>query len=161
MKRVLLTAVMMTIVSAAMFANKIVAEGESFTPLGKYTIELADDPFMMQGEECKSYVISYLNSPTEVRVVICNGKNCKRYVVMSDQLAVQYVCNEYYFGVEKLSREFQADGLSTDDNALNRAEYFHQKVLGPGEGSELSNTRLIAAYFPMLVNGMAETVAMR
>jgi len=161
MKKVFLTAVMMTIVTAAMFANKVVAEGETFTPLGNYRIELADDPVMMQGEECTSYIISYKNSPMEVKVVICNDKKCQRYVVTSDELAVQYVCNEFYFGVEKLGREFQAEGLSTDDNALNRAEYFHQKVLGPGEGSELSNTRLIAAYFPMLVNGMEENVAMR
>lgn len=161
MKKVFLTAVMMMFVSAAMFANKIVAEGESFTPFGNYRIELADNLVMMQGNECKSYVISYRNSPMEVKVIICKGKNCKKYVVTSDRLSVQYVCNENYFGVERLSSEFQSDGLSTDDNALNRAEYFHQKVLGPGQASELSNTMLIAAYFPMLVNGMAEVVAVK
>jgi hypothetical protein len=47
----------------------------------------------------------------------------------------------------------------TSDAALNRSEYFHQKVLAPGKRSEVENTQLIAAYFPLLINGTAETLA--
>ncbi len=157
----ILAAVMMTLITSATFANKIVAEGQTFTALGNYKIELADNPFVMKGEECKSFTISYENSPMEVTVVICKEKNCKKFVVLSDKLSVQYVCNNYYFGVEKLGKDIEAEGYKTSDAALNRAEYFHQKVLGSGQGNELENTQLIAAYFPMLVNNMAELTATR
>jgi hypothetical protein len=95
----------------------------------------------------------------EVTVVICKDRNCKRYVVLSEKLSVQYICNEYYFGVEKLDKSFKKDGYRTSDSALNRTEYFHQKVLTPGKGDELENTKLIAAYFPMLLNDSSEVIA--
>jgi hypothetical protein len=152
MKRILVFAVIILVSTTALFARKLVAEGKTFTQLGSYKIEIADNPVLLKGQDCATYVIRYENTPMEVTVVICKDKNCKRYVVLSDKLSVQYVCNVSYFGVEKLGKDFEAEGYKTSDTALNRYEYFHQKVLGPGMGNELDNTKLIAAFFPMLMN---------
>jgi hypothetical protein len=87
----------------------------------------------------------------EVTLVICKDKKCKRYVVLSDKLSVQYVCNATYFGVERLDKSFEKDGYKTSDASLNKTEYFHQKVLGSGQKDELEAIQLIAAYFPFLL----------
>jgi hypothetical protein len=87
----------------------------------------------------------------EVTIVIRKGKDCKNYIVLSDKLSVQYVCNENYFGVEMLDKSLQVEGFKPSESALNRSEYFHQKKLAHGKRGELENTQLIAAYFPMLI----------
>jgi hypothetical protein len=157
----LILAVVILISTTASFARKKVAEGKSFTSFGNYKIELADNSVAMKGSDCKTYVISYENTPMEVTVVICKDKKCKRFVVLSDKLSVQYVCNKDYFGVERLGPEFASEGYRTSDSALNRGEYFHQKVLAPGQGDELYNTHLIAAFFPKLLNETTDIVASR
>jgi len=161
MKRMISAAVLTLVFCTAMFAGKVVAKGPSYTALGNYTIENADNPAFVNGEECKTFIIRYENTPMEVTVAICKESKCKKYVVLSDKLSVQYVCNEYYFGVEKLDKAFEKDGYRTSDSDLNRSEYFHQKVIAPGKGSELESTQLIAAYFPMLLNNPAEPIALR
>ncbi len=145
----------------ASFAGKVVAEGKTFTSLGDYTIETADNPTLVKGEECKTFIISYENTPMKVTVAICKDRKCRTYVVLSDKLSVQYVCNENYFGVEKLDKAFEKDGYKTSDAELNRSEYFHQKVITPGKRGELEATQLIAAYFPMLLNTTTEAIASR
>lgn len=159
MKRIIFSAVLMVIICTASFARKLVAEGPTFTAMGNYKIELADNPIIVKGQECKAYVISYENSPMEVTVAICKDKKCKKYVVISDKLSVQYVCNVNYFGVQKLDKEFEKDGFKTSDASLNRGEYYHQKVLTPGKRGELEATKLIAAFFPMLLNNPTEALA--
>ncbi len=161
MKRMILAAVLVTGFSVAAFAGKFVAEGKSFTPLGDYRIELADNQLPMNGEDCKTYSVSYENSPMKVTIVVCKEKTCKRYLVISEKLSVQYVCNSNYFGVKKLGKEFAKDGLVTSDEGLNRSEYFHQKVITPGGRGDLEATRLIAAYFPMLLSNPGEVTALK
>jgi hypothetical protein len=159
MIRILLVTVLIIFLSSASYARKLVAEGKTHTAFGNYKIELADDPVTMKGHDCKAYVISYENTPMEVTVVVCKDRKCKRYVVISDKLAVQYVCNAKYFGVELLNETFKEEGLRTSPSALNREQYFHQKKIWKGQGSELENTGLIAAYFPMLLNDSSEILA--
>jgi len=161
MKRLFFAAVLMIAFCTASFAGKVVAEGKTFTALGDYTIETADNPALVKGEECKTYIISYENTPMKVTVAVCKDRKCKTYVVLSDKLSVQYVCNESYFGVEKLDKAFEKDGYKTSDTELNRSEYFHQKVIAPGKRGEVEATQLIAAYFPMLLNPATEAIASR
>jgi hypothetical protein len=97
----------------------------------------------------------------KVTVAIYKDRKCRKYVVLSDKLSVQYVCNENYFGVEKLDKEFEKDGYKTSDAELNRSEYFHQKVISPGRRDMLEATQLIAAYFPMLLSTTTEAIASR
>lgn len=151
MKRILISFVLAVAICSVSFARKLVAEGQTFTSMGKYKVEMADNPVMIQGEACKAYVITYEKSPIEVTVAISKDQKCKKYLVLSDQLSVQYICTANYFGVEKLDKKFEKDGYKTSDSALNRSEYFHQKVLTPGRRGETEATTLIAAYFPMLI----------
>ncbi len=161
MKRMIMAAVLIIAISTAAFSKKLVAEGKTHTAMGNYKVELADNKVPMKGNDCTAYIISWENSPLEATVVICKERKCKRYVVLSDKLSIQYVCNRYYFGVEKLGKEFESEGYKTSDAALNRSEYFHQKVLTASDKTEVENTQLIAAYFPMLLNNATEAVASR
>ena len=116
MKRMISTAVLTLVFCTAMFAGKVVAKGPTYTALGNYTIETADNAVPVNGEDCKAFVIRYENNPMEVTVAICKDRNCKKYVVLSDKLSVQYVCNDSYFGVEKLDKAFEKDGYKTSDS---------------------------------------------
>jgi hypothetical protein len=151
MKKMILLTVVIAIISTVSFGQKVVAKGQTFSALGDYKIAVSDSPVLMKGNDCQSYKISYENSPMEVTVVVCKERKCKRYVVLSDKLSVQYVCNSQYFGVQKLDKSFELEGYKTEDSALNKAEYFHQKVLAQGYQGELEATQLIASYFPFLL----------
>ena len=161
MKKIILAAMLLVAFSTVSFARNLVAEGKTFSSLGDYKIETADNPILMKGEDCKAYLISYANSPLEVTVVVCKERKCKKYVVLSDRLSVQYVCNDRYFGVERLDKSFEAEGYKTVDDDLNKLEYFHQKVLTPGSRGEMEATQLIAAYFPFLLNPEGDVSASR
>ncbi len=161
MKKLILSAALIAILSTASFAQKILAEGKTFSVLGDYRIEIADNPVPIKGIECKAYKISYSNTSMDVTVVVCKDRKCKKYVVLSDKLSVQYVCNNKYFGVEMLDEAFAKDGYRTTDSGLNRSEYFHQKVLNPGDKSELEATQFVAAYFPFLINDPSDITAVK
>jgi hypothetical protein len=158
MKKMFLLALLTVAFGSATYARELVAEGKTNSALGDYRIEKADNPVVINGEELKAFIISYKNSPMEVTIVIRKGKNCKNYIVLSDKLSVQYVCNANYFGVERLDKSFEKDGYTTSDLFLDRNEYFHQKVLTSGMGCELDNTRLIASYFPMLIKESGNSI---
>ncbi len=153
-------ALLLVFAGAVTLAKNPVATGKTYSPLGDYKIVEADSPVPMMGKDCKAYKINYENTPLEVTLVICKDKECRRYVALSEKLSVQYVCRDTYFGVEKLGKEFSSEGLKTSDEDLNRLEYFHQKVLGPGQVTEIEATKLVAAYFPFLLNKTDEVVAM-
>jgi hypothetical protein len=152
MKKLLFAGLLLVAFSTASFAREVVATGKSNTSLGDYTISVADKPLTVNGEELKSFIISYKNSPLEVTVAIKKGKKCNDYIVLSDKLCVQYTCNKDYFGVQKLDKNTACEGFNVSDAFLNRSQYFHQKKLTHGQNSELENTQMIAAYFPMLIN---------
>lgn len=151
MKRMFFAALLIVAFSSASFSREFVAGGKTHSALGDYKIEIADNPVIINGEELKAYVISYQNSPLEVKVVIKKDKKCKNFIVLSDKLSVMYVCNGDYFGVQKLDKSMQVAGLTTSDEALNRTEYYHQKLLVQGKQGDVEAAQLIAAYFPMLV----------
>jgi len=159
MKKIFLTTVLIAAACTVTFGQKVVAKGQTFSALGNYRIQATETPVPLKGAECKAYTISYENTPMEVKVVVSKDKKCKKFVVLSDKLSVQYVCNEVYFGVERLDKSFEKEGFRTSDENLDRSEYFHQKVLGPGQQSDLESTRMIAAYFPFLLNTNTTMVA--
>lgn len=161
MKGMILSTVLIFLLSTASFAKKPVAEGKSNSALGDYKIELADNQILLKGEDCKAYKISYANTSMDVTLVVCKERKCRRYVVLSDLLSVQYVCNKNYFGVERLDKSFEAQGYKTNESALDRSQYFHQKVLGSGQKDELEAIQIAAAYFPFLINDLSGIIATR
>jgi hypothetical protein len=152
MKRVFFAVVLVVAMTTTSFSRELVAEGKTYSALGDYKIEIADNPVVLSGVDHKAFIISYQNTPMQVTVVVTKGKKCKNYVVLSDKLSIQYVCNENYFGVELLDPSFEKDGYKTVTAALNKSQYFHQKVITAGKRGEVENTQMIAAYFPMLIN---------
>lgn len=155
----MLITVLLIAVGTVTYGKRVIAKGQTFTAMGDYRIETVDEPCLVAGNECQAYTIKYANSPMEVKIIICKDKKCKRYLVLSDKLSVQYVCNPSYFGVERLDQKFAKEGISTNDENLNRMEYFHQKVLGPGQKTELEATQFIAAYFPLLLKPVESLTA--
>jgi hypothetical protein len=129
MKRILLATALIFAVSFTSFGRKFVAEGKTYSALGNFTIETADNPITLNGKELKTFIISYANTKMEVRVAFDKTRKGMKYYVLSDNLCVQYVCDKGIFGVAKLNGELEKDGFKTSDSALNRSEYFHQKVI--------------------------------
>ena len=152
MKRMLFTISLVLAFGLTTFARKFVAEGQTYSALGDYKIETSDNPVMLNGRELKAFVISYANSGMEVTVAFNKMRRGMKYYVLSDNLCVQYLCRNGYFGVAKLDGELERDGYKTSESALNRGEYFHQKVITTQSSCDLENSKLIAAYFPMLLN---------
>jgi hypothetical protein len=159
MKKMILLTVLLAAVCTVSFGQRVIAKGQTFTAMGDYRIETVAEPSTIAGSECQVYTIRYANSPMEVKVIVCKDKKCRKYIVLSNKLSVQYVCNANYFGVERLDQKFAKDGYDTKDENLNRMEYFHQKVLGPGQKSELEATQYIAAYFPLLLKPVESLTA--
>jgi hypothetical protein len=161
MKRILLASALIFAFSLSSFGRKFVAEGKTYSALGNYRIELADNPVTLNGKELKAFVISYANTNMEVTVAFDKDRKGMKYYVLSDKLSVQYICNGNIFGVAKLGKELEKDGYRTSETALNRAEYFHQKVISTGGSCDLENSKLIAAFFPMLINNYENILAAR
>jgi hypothetical protein len=153
MKRMFFAVLLLVAISTASFSREFVAGGQTNTAMGAYRIEKADNPVIINGEQLKAYVISYQNSPLQVTVAIKKDKKCKNYIVLSDKLSVKYVCNGDFFGVQRLENNLKIEnaGFATSDEALDKSEYFHQKLIVHGVQTELASTQFIAAYFPMLI----------
>lgn len=150
MKRIIIVLVLFAGV-VAMSYGRVIKKGESNTSFGSYTLEVVDQPLTLAGETVKCYLLSYENSPVKVKIFVDKEKNCKNYVVVSDDLSVMYSCNGKYFGVNKVDKKYKVDGIRTDDSQLNRTDYFRQKVISQGATEEEDAALLIASYFPMLV----------
>ena len=134
-----------------MASSNKVAEGDTNSPFGKYTIELLNEPLMVDGELATRYRITYENSPLSVTVVVDKDKKCKNYIVVSDGLSVMYKCNGQYFGINKIEEKYKRDGFVTDLRNLDNGNYFRQKILILGQQQEVDATMLIASYYPMLI----------
>lgn len=150
MKRIILGVLLFAAVSALSF-GRVIIRGESNTSFGAYRIEVSDKPVVVAGEELKCYLITYENSPSQVKVLVDKQKKCRNYVVVSDDLSVMYTCNGEYLGVCKLSKKYRNAGLSTSEEKLDRADYFHQKVITQGPTAESEVLGLVACYFPELI----------
>jgi hypothetical protein len=150
MKRIFLVLLLFAGVASLSF-GRVIAKGDSNTPFGKYTIEVCDQPLMLAGEELKCYLITYENFPETVKVYIDKEKKCKNYVVVTEGLSVTYTCDGEFFGVNKVDPKFKSAGITTNDDLLDRSNYFHQKVIARGVTEEFDATRLIASYYPVLI----------
>jgi hypothetical protein len=128
-----------------------VADGDTHTPFGKYTIELLNEPLIVDGEQATRYRITYENSPISVTVVVDKEKKCKNYIVVSEGVSVMYKCNGEYFGINRIEEKYKKDGFVTDDKNLDKNSYFHQKLIVQGQQQEVAATSLIASYYPSLV----------
>jgi hypothetical protein len=159
MKKVLLISLLTIILIPSGIAGKFITDGDSFTKLGKYKIEISESPFILNGKELKTYLISYENAGFTLMVILDKSSDETKFLTISDALSVQYVSHLNYFGVEKIDQKYMASALKTSDSALNRYEYFRQKALTSCEVTELEKIHLIAAYYPALLNNIDNLIA--
>lgn len=151
-----------SILSLASFSKAPVAKGKTHCCLGNYIIEKANDPILVDGVPLKSFVVSYDNSDMTVTIGIDNSdKKCTTFIVMSDDLTVQYDANRNRFGVNKVNKKYLDDGHKTSDMLLNRSEYFHQKVLTQSVCSQLDYVKLISVFYPKLVKDYEKVFAVK
>lgn len=161
MKRIILIAGLILAVSLGSYGKKLVAEGKTYSALGDYKIEIDTRAMMVDGKSHVPFLITYENSDLEVRVAVDMDAKGKKYYVFSDNLSVQYVSNKHYFGVEMLKKELGQEGCDNSGSALNRTEYFRQKAITTGRNWRRDNTKLVAAYFPMLLKNVEDILAVK
>lgn len=132
--------------------TETIAEGETHSALGNYKIDTSEKPFIVSGKKLNTYTISYDSSDIVVTIAIDKTSKGSNYYVISDALSVQYVCCDKSFGITKLDKIIEKEGYKTNKTALNKAAFSQQRILTDGKGSDLENTKLIASYFPLLLN---------
>jgi len=159
MKRVLLSTVLIVALSLTSFAGKFLAEGISNSALGNYRIEMSDNLIAFNGKMHLPYLITYENTGMRVMVVIDMDRKGTAYYVLSDDLSVRYTTRKHLIGVEFLDSGLEQYGYKTRIENLDRNSYFHQKVIGKSSRNILDNTKLIACYYPLLLNNTGEITA--
>jgi len=160
MKRILFAAVL-TLICTASFSQKFVAEGKTWSALGDYRIEAMEQPVLINGKELEGFQISYRNTGLKATVAVEKTSKCKKYYVLSDNLSIQYVFNNNYFGVERLDKQLEKEGYKTVSEKLDNEQYFHQRVITCDKFSDHENTRLIAAYYPFLLKDQEAILAIK
>jgi uncharacterized CHY-type Zn-finger protein len=161
MKRMFLSAVLIIVICTASFSQKLVAKGKTFTAFGDYRIETMEQPIVINDKELEAFIITYQNTGLKVTLALDETPKCKKYYVLSDNLSIQYVCTDSYFGVERLDKELEKEGYKTDNENLNNDQYFHQKMISCEQNSDRTNSRLIAAYYPFLIRDQEAALALK
>lgn len=151
MKRVIYLAVLIFSISFLVQARTPVLKGKTYCALGDFKIENAAEPFVLNGETLETFDVTYENSPKVIRIAVLKEKKCCRYLVLSDDLSVEYLRNKSYFGVAKHPQKMHRKGLETDMDAMNIGAYYHQKVITRDDSGKSTYLKLIAAYYPQLV----------
>ena len=151
MKKLILLTLFSVVVSFALNAEKLVKKGETQSALGSYVIEKTDDVVVINEIALPTYLISYQNSDQVVRVAVDKDKTGKNFIVLGDNLNLQYRCQSSHFGVQKLDKKYAESGISNTSENLNSGEYYHQKILTQSDPSNRDCLGLIACYYPKLV----------
>ena len=129
-----------------------VAEGETNYELGAFVVEKSNAPIIIDATIMPTYEVSYENSDMTIRIAVDNSdRKCRKFIVVSDNLAIQYNCDGRVFGVTLPDMAYIEDGIPSSKINLDRSEYHRQKVLTQQVNSEIEQIRLISVYFPKLV----------
>lgn len=151
MKKLLFVTLISVVTSFAMMAENVVREGDTQSALGKYSVVKAADVVVINDVAMPTYLISYQNSDQVIKVVVDTDKEGRNFIVLGDNLNLQYRCQLSHFGVEKLDKKYAKSGIANSSENLNRGEYYHQKVLTSSNPSNRDCLGLIACYYPKLV----------
>ncbi len=152
MKKMISLTVMIVVICFTTIAKPVAQKGDTQCALGKYKVEKASDPVVIDDVELETFLITYENSDKKVKVAIDKDKKNKKFLVFSDGPSVQYICNKSYFGVEKLDKKYKKNGNMANDELLDRSAYFYQKILTRSDPDDRDCLGLIAVYYPRLIN---------
>ncbi|MDZ7737823.1 MAG: hypothetical protein U5K32_01890 [Bacteroidales bacterium] len=152
MKKTFIAAFLSIAFIAAAQSSSPVAQGETHSVLGMYTIERSGQFEMIKGDPLRAYEIIYENSPDTICVAVDDSrKDVTRFLVISDRLVIEYICHDKFFGARLIDERFQEEGLSTPLHKLDKKEYYHQKLITQDPKSETEYLKLISVYFPKLI----------
>lgn len=152
MKKTFIAALISLSSIAAAQSASPVAQGETHSKLGIYTVERADDFEMIKGDPLRAYHINYDNSPDTICVAVDDSKKrVTRYLVICDNLVIEYICHKDFFGARLIDGRFMEEGLSTPMHKLDKKEYYHQKLITRNPQSETEYLKLISVFFPKLI----------
>ncbi len=153
MKKMISLTMLIIAISFAAVAEDVIRKGETHSALGKYTIEESNDLVVVNGEELNTFTISFENSIKTIKVAIDKDKKgkVKNFIVMGEDLSLQYTCQSSHFGVSQLDKKYQEAGVNTSNEELNLVEYYHQKVLTRSNPTDRDCLGLIACFYPKLV----------
>ena len=126
--------------------------GNSLTDFGKYTVAKSDAPMVYKNKVLETYDLTYENTSNPIRIGIVDEKECKTFIVRSDEFEVEYACRKGVFGVKKIEKRFQELPKEEMELKLNKVSYYAQRVICQDKKSEDDYLGLIACYFPDLVN---------
>ncbi|HCC70314.1 MAG TPA: hypothetical protein DEQ09_04070 [Bacteroidales bacterium] len=165
MKKIISLIVTVFVLSSLTFAvnpKLPVAQGNTNSKLGFYTVEKAGMFRMIKGEPLRSYYIAYENSPDSIIVVVDDSrKKIKRYLVISEELVIEYVCCKNVFGVRIIDEHFEQEGFSTTKHKLDKQQYYHQRVITREPICEIDCIKLISVYYPKLIKDYMKIFAMK
>ena len=152
MKKLITLFAVFTLLALPGMALDPVAQGETNCKLGAYIVVKSSAPLIVDARILPTYEVSYENSDMTIRIAVDNSdKKCRKYIVVCDNLTMQYNCDGKIFGASMLDDNYIEDGFSSNGAYLDRAEYFKQKVITQIEKSELEQIKLISVFFPKLV----------
>lgn len=152
----------LALVFSPAIALEPVAEGKTNNELGSYYVEKSEAPIIVDARILTTYKVSYENSEMTVRIAVDNrDKKCRKFIVVSDNLAMQYDCNGKIFGVKMPDQAYVEDGIPGSMINLDRSEYHKQKVLTQKKKSEIEQVKLIAVFFPKLIKNYDRIFAVK
>jgi len=153
MKKMISLTLLVIVFSFAAIAENVIRKGETHSALGKYAIEKSNDFVVVNGVELETFIISYENSDKSIKVAIDMDKKGKsrNYIVIGDDLSLQYTCEPSHFGVSQLDKKYQEAGVTASNEELNLNAYYHQKVLTRSNPTDRDCLGLIACFYPKLV----------
>ena len=128
--------------------------GNSLTDFGKYTLVNSDAPMVVDNKVVKTYELTYENTDNPIRIGVVDDKkkDCKTFIVRSDEFEIEYTCVKGVFGVRKMESKYQELPKEEMELKLNKVSYYAQRVICQNKKSEDELLGLIACYFPNLVN---------
>ncbi len=128
-------------------SNKV--KGDSNTPMGKYVIEASDVAINYKGTEIKGYKLCYENCKKEVLIGVEELAHCRNFIVILDDLQIVYACDKGVFGVTKFPKQ-KSTSINLKE-AIDREQFYHQKVITQKPKTEKELLGLIACYYPALL----------
>lgn len=132
--------------------------GNSQTLLGNYQItEL--EPETIKKETLRKFQLTYENGNAPITIYLNERAKCNDYIVRSNVMEVQYVCNKQGFGATTVNSKFSLYPEQTNNMFLSTEALGYQSRITGGEISVEKALGLIACYYPSLLKNMQNIAA--
>jgi hypothetical protein len=126
--------------------------GSSLTDFGRYTLVNSNAPMVVDNQVLKTYELTYENAANPILIGVVKEKDCKTFIVRSDEFEIEYTCIKGVFGVKKMEQKYASLPKAEVDSKMNKVSYYSQRVICQNNKSEDELLGLIACYFPNMVN---------